>query len=114
MADNAKVKLNIEKSKELIAEFSACRDNAANINKKIVILSDIIKIEKQRTDNFSTQYEKCDVNFNIKKKEAVAWKDKYTVCVEDSVDCGELPWYKIDLKSAGTGILLTLLLIIGL
>jgi len=105
-----KVGLNISKSKELIAAFSACRDNVITKNKKIIVLSDILEAEEQRASNFSVQYEKCDSNFNIKKKEAGAWKEKYSVCVEDSVDCGELPWWKIDFKSAGVGILLALLL----
>ena len=112
MADSGKVKLNIEKSKEFIAEFSACRDNAANINKKIVVLSNIIEIEKQRTDNFSVQYDKCDSNFNIKKKQSEEWKKKYTTCTEDSVDCGELPWWKIDFKSMSIGAILMALLLV--
>jgi len=112
MASNSKVKLNIEKSKELIAEFSACRDNIITKNKKIIVLSNILEIEKQRADNFSVQYDKCDDNFKIKDKQAGAWKKKYSTCVEDSVDCGELPWWKIDFKSAGASILLTLLLLL--
>lgn len=111
MADSGKVKLNIEKSKELIAEFSACRDNIIAKNKKIIVLNNILAVEKQRADNFSVQYDRCDSNFNIKKTEAVAWKEKYSTCVGDSVDCGEVPWYKFDFKSVGGGILLTLLLI---
>lgn len=111
MADSGKVRLNIEKSKELIAEFSACRDNNALKDKKIVVLSNIVKAEKQRVSNFSVQYNKCDANFKIKEKEASDWKKEYARCTEDSINCGELPWWKIDLKSAGASILLTLLLI---
>lgn len=110
MADDSKVKLNIGKSKELIAAFSACRDSVITKNKKIIVLNNILVIEKQRANNFSVQYDKCDDNFNIKEKEAVAWKEKYSTCVGDSVDCGEVPWYKFDFKSVGGGILLTLLL----
>lgn len=111
IADSGKVKLNIEKSKELIAEFSAYRDNAIIKDKKITALNNILEAQKQIADNFSVQYDKCDDNFNIKKKEASAWKDKYSTCIGDSIDCGELPWYKFDFKSTVAGTLLTLLLI---
>lgn len=106
-----RVKLNIEKSKEFIAEFSACQDNAERKDKKIIVLDKMVAVEKQRSDNFSIQYDKCDENFKIKEIEANEWKKEYTECTEDSINCGELPWWKIDFKSMSIGAIIALILI---
>lgn len=108
-----KVQLNINNSKKLIADFMACRDNSLINSNKIAVLSEIIKAEKTRADNLYIQSEKYEENIAIVETQAEEWKQEYIKCAEDSINCDELPWWKIDFKSFGIGIgtILTLMII---
>jgi len=108
------IKLNIPVAKKLIADFMACRDTSLINSNKIVILGEIVKAEKERADNLYIQSEKYEENITIVETQAEEWKQEYTKCTEDSVNCGVLPWYKIDFKSFGMGSILTLLAFIAL
>lgn len=105
------VGFNMITSKKLIADFSSCKDNGLVNTKKIGVLGEIIEAEKTRADNLYFQNELCEDSLLIVEAQADEWEKEYTQCIEDSVNCNELPWWKIDFKSAGAGILLTLLLI---
>lgn len=106
------VKLNVSISKNLIADFNSCQDTSLVSIKKINILSEIVEAEKARADNLYLQNEMCEESLFIVETQADEWETEYTQCVEDSIECGELPWYTFDVKSTFTGALVTLLLIL--
>lgn len=101
------VKLNVSSSKKLIADFNSCKDTSIVSTQKINILSAIVEAEKTRADNLYLQGELCEENLFIIETQADEWEIEYTKCVEDSIDCGELPWWKFDLKSVSLGSILT-------
>ena len=108
------IKINIPVAKNLIADFTACRDNSLINSNKIVILSEIIKAEKERADNLYIQSEKYEENITIVETQAEEWKQGYITCAEDLITCDEMPWWKIDFKSLSMGSILTLLAFIGI
>lgn len=108
-----KVDLNVDYSKNLIRDFKVCKATIVTYDEKISILTEISRVKTEKVGNLSMQYEKCDTNFSIVEKQASEWEASYTQCVEDTVDCGTLPWYKFDLKSVLTGVA-GVLLIVGL
>lgn len=105
------VKLNVDNFKRLIADFNSCEDISLVSTKKIGTLSEIVAAEKARADNLYLQSELCEENLMIVETQADEWEVEYTQCIEDSIDCGELPWYKVDWKSFGIGVGLVLLLL---
>jgi len=75
------------------------------------VLSKIAEEEKKKSESLYAQTLICNDNYNIKSKQADNWKKEYEGCRKELGKCEGLPWWKIDLKSAGAGILLTLLVI---
>lgn len=106
------IKLNIPTAKKLIADFSTCKATNTINSKKLATLSEIIKIEQAKRDNLYLQNEKCEENFRIIKTQAEEWEANYTTCVNDSVNCGELPWYKFDFKSMSVSSIVTLVVML--
>lgn len=110
--EDKKVHLSVPHTMNLIADFKLCEDSVEKGANKIAILGKISKEEKARADNLAEQNKACNDNFGMVEEQAKEWKDLHTKCSEELSNCNELPWWKIDFKSAGVGILLTLLLVL--
>lgn len=96
----------------LITDFKLCEDSLEKSANKTVTLGKISKEERARADNLAEQSKTCNDNYIMVEAQAKEWKDLHVKCSEELSNCNELPWWKIDFKSAGVGILLTLLLIL--
>ena len=107
IAESKGAKLNITKSKDLIADFRLCQDTNIAKDTELAISSELLK-------NTSTQYKKCDQNYKTKDREAKEWKSEFMDCSTKLVNCKKKAWWEIDLKSMGLGSILTLLAIIAL
>ena len=108
-----KVNLSVSHSMNLIVDFKSCNNSLVSAIEEADVLSRIANKEKGRADILRKKSDICDYNYNTKKTQAEEWKKEYAKCSKALGECDELPWWKIDMKSAGAGILLTLLLIIG-
>ena len=80
--------------------------------KEIVILSNIIATEKERSSNLFRQNAMCTENYEIKKEQAEEWKAEYVKTAEELEDALDVPWYKFDLKSFSVGGISGILLIL--
>lgn len=113
-AEDSGVNLSVPYSMNLIVDFKYCRSSLKKSISEVAALDAIAQEEKGRADNLYERNLICSDNYKIKKTQAEEWKKEYAKCSKALGECDELPWWKIDMKSAGAGILLTLLLIIGL
>ena len=111
-AEDRKVSLNAQHSKRLIVDFKYCRSSLKKSLSEISLLDIIVKEEQAKAGNLFKQNLICKDSYDIKDKQATEWKKEYTKCSNALGECDELPWWKIDFKSAGAGILFTLLLLI--
>jgi len=109
-----KVGLSVPHSMNLIVDFKSCNSSLVSSIEEADVLSKIVDKEKGRADMLDKKSDICNDNFKIKETQAEEWKKEYTKCKKELGECDELPWWKIDFKSAGAGILLTLLLIVGI
>lgn len=84
----------------------ACKVNSKIKDKKVLVLEAILNVEKGKTDNLIEQNKLWADDYAIKDKQATEWKAEYKQCTEELIEAKDWPWYKFDLKSVVTGVII--------
>lgn len=113
-AEDKKVNLSVPHTMNLLIDFDYCKKSLKKSQGEVEVLDTIVQKEQVKADALTVKNANCTEDYDIKKTQAEEWKKEYAKCAKELGECDELPWWKIDFKSAGAGILLTLLLIVGI
>lgn len=89
-----KVHLSVPYSMNFIIDFQYCKAEEELLNKKVIVLNDLVVAEEEKVVNLITQNTRCTENYNIKKKQAEEWKEEYLKTSEELTKALEVPFYK--------------------